>query len=214
MGLLSYYRKYFSLKKQPKTQEKIEQDMKKFLLVGLGNKGEKYVETRHNAGFLVLDELAKKFDVNFEPNRFGDMAKFKNKGRTFILLKPDTYMNLSGKAVKFWVNHEKIPLENLLIIGDDIALPFGSIRLKGKGGAAGHNGFENVQQLLGTAQYPRLRFGIGNDFSKGGQVDYVLGNWTDDEWEQLPPRIEKAAEACLAFGMQGLGLTMTQFNGK
>lgn len=214
MGLITFFKKYFSLNNNPTKVENTIPDMKKFLIVGLGNVGEKYVETRHNVGFVVLDALAKKFEVGFEPNRFGSVASLKNKGRTFILLKPDTFMNLSGKAVKFWLTQEKIPIENLLVIGDDIALPFGVIRLKGKGGAAGHNGFQNIQDVLGSSQYARLRFGVGDDFPRGGQVDYVLGNWNDTEWEQLPERTQKAAEACLSFGMQGLGLTMTQFNGK
>lgn len=188
--------------------------MKKFLIVGLGNVGEKYVNTRHNVGFKVVETLAEERDVQFEPSRFGSVAQFMNKGRKFILLKPDTYMNLSGKAVKFWITKEKLPLENLLIVGDDIALDFGTLRLRKKGSAAGHNGFQNIEDILNTSAYARLRFGVGNDFPRGGQVDYVLGEWDADEQEQLSERLLQAAKACISFGMSGIGQTMTDFNGK
>lgn len=186
--------------------------MKKFLIVGLGNPGADYKNTRHNIGFLTLDALAKASNVVFEPGRYADTAVIKNKGRTFRLIKPNTFMNLSGKAVRYWMEQEKIPAENILVVVDDIALPFGSIRIKGKGSDAGHNGLKHIQQILGHASYPRLRFGIGNDFPKGGQVDYVLGQWTAEQEAALPKLIEHAQKACISFGMAGIGLTMTQFN--
>ncbi len=211
MGLKAFFKHLWGVKT---SEEETIDPMKKFLIVGLGNIGVKYDHTRHNVGFEVVDALADKFDVSFEPVRFGHMAKFRHKGRLFMLLKPDTFMNLSGKAVRFWMTKEKLLLENLLIVGDDIALDFGTIRLRKKGSAAGHNGFQNVQDLLNTPAYARLRFGVGNDFPKGGQVDYVLGQWKEEEQDLLPERLKQAAEACLSFGMSGINQTMSDFNGK
>ncbi len=188
--------------------------MKKFLIVGLGNIGDEYENTRHNIGFKVLDALAKASNTVFKTDRYGDLAEFRYKGRTFVLLKPSTYMNLSGKAVKYWMNKEKIPTENLLIITDDLALPLGTLRLKGKGSDGGHNGLKSVQGLLGTSKYARLRFGIGDEFSKGKQINYVLGEWKASEKDILPQRIEKATEIIKAFGTIGLNFTMNQFNNK
>ena len=188
--------------------------MKKFLIVGLGNIGIEYAYTRHNIGFEVLNAFAEKHELTFETKRLGDIAEFKYKGRTFILLKPSTYMNLSGKAVRYWLDAEKIPLENLLVITDDLNLPFGTIRIKGKGSDGGHNGLKDIQAMLNTTKYARFRFGISDDFSKGKQIDYVLGKWTEEEAEKLPERLEKATEAIVSFAMAGLAHTMNDFNNK
>ncbi|HIP47893.1 MAG TPA: aminoacyl-tRNA hydrolase [Lutibacter sp.] len=187
--------------------------MKKYLLVGLGNIGAKYENTRHNIGFEVLDTLAKKQEVLFESAKLGAITKFRFKGRVYILLKPSTFMNLSGKAVRYWLTKEKIPTENLLVICDDLSLPIGTLRIKPKGGAGGHNGLQNIQDLLGSSIYPRLRFGIGDKFSKGRQSDFVLGEWKDSERKIINKRIEKAAEAILSFGTAGLNNTMNAYNG-
>ncbi len=187
--------------------------MKKFLIVGLGNIGEKYKNTRHNVGFLVLEKLAENEKVVFETKRLGDIARFTYKGRTFILLKPNTYMNLSGKAVKYWQTIEKIPLENVLVITDDLNLPFGTIRLKSKGSAGGHNGLTNINDELQNQNYARLRFGVGDAFQKGRQVDYVLGEWNEEERKTLIQRIEKSAKAITSFALAGINNTMSEFNG-
>ncbi|MFD2551687.1 aminoacyl-tRNA hydrolase [Bizionia sediminis] len=188
--------------------------MKKFLIVGLGNIGEKYQNTRHNIGFKIIDFLAEKESLSFTTDKLGDLASYRYKGRTFILLKPSTYMNLSGKAVLYWLTKEKIPLENLLVITDDLNLPFGSIRLKTKGSDGGHNGLKDIQEKLNTTKYNRFRFGISDAFSKGRQVDYVLGNWTDAENKLLPERLEKSVELIKSFGTAGVNNTMNSFNGK
>ncbi|PNQ74580.1 aminoacyl-tRNA hydrolase [Hanstruepera neustonica] len=188
--------------------------MKKFLIVGLGNIGEKYANTRHNIGFKILDFLAEKEDLKFETQKLGDISTYKFKGRTFILLKPSTYMNLSGKAVLYWLTKEKIPMENLLVITDDLNLPFGSIRLKTKGSDGGHNGLKDIQDKLQTTQYNRFRFGISDTFSKGSQVDYVLGEWNEEENKNLPERLEKSLELIKSFGTAGVNNTMNTFNGK
>lgn len=188
--------------------------MKKYLIVGLGNIGEKYDKTRHNIGFKILDQLAKEQELTFETLKLGDLTKFRFKGRTFILLKPSTYMNLSGKSVKYWLNKEKIPVENLLVVTDDLNISFGTIRLKTKGSAGGHNGLQNIQDILNTQKYARFRFGISDAFSKGRQVDYVLGEWNEEEQKKLPERIEKAIQVIKSFGTAGLANTMSQFNGK
>lgn len=186
----------------------------KYLIVGLGNPGEKYENTRHNIGFKVLDVLAKASNTSFEPNRLADTATIKHRGRTLILVKPTTFMNLSGKAVKHYLTSEKIPLENLLIVTDDLSLPFGTIRMKGKGSDGGHNGLKNIQDLVQTTKYPRLRFGIGSDFNRGQQIDYVLGEWSPEEENKLDERIQKASEAILSFSAIGLNHTMNAFNNK
>ncbi len=188
--------------------------MKKFLIVGLGNIGEKYTNTRHNIGFKVLDALAQKEDLTFQTQKLGDLTSFRFKGRTFILLKPSTYMNLSGKAVQYWLTKEKIPQENLLVITDDLNLPFGNIRVKTKGSDGGHNGLKDIQNTLQTTKYNRFRFGISNEFSKGRQVDYVLGEWTDEENQKLSERLEKSVELIKSFGTAGINNTMNTFNGK
>jgi len=188
--------------------------MKKFLIVGLGNIGAEYIETRHNIGFKVLDHLAHKESLKFETQKLGDLTTYKFKGRTFVLLKPNTYMNLSGKAVLYWLNKEKIPLENLLVITDDLNLPFGTLRLKTKGSDGGHNGLKDIQDKLNTSKYNRLRFGISDAFSKGRQVDYVLGQWSGDEKEQLTERLDKSVAMVKSFGTAGVNNTMNSFNGK
>ncbi len=186
--------------------------MKKFLIFGLGNPGADYDRTRHNIGFEVLDALASDTS-SFSPERYGDVARVKVKGRELILVKLSTFMNLSGKAVRYWMETEKVPLENVLVVVDELALPLGAIRIKLKGSDGGHNGLKSIQQLLGRADYPRLRFGIGNEFSKGQQVDFVLGTWTEEEWTALQPRIKKATEAIVSFALAGPQITMNQFNG-
>jgi len=188
--------------------------MKKYLIVGLGNIGEKYHNTRHNIGFSVLDALAEKEQITFETKKLGDIARFRYKGRTFILLKPNTFMNLSGKALKYWQTIENIPLENVLVITDDLNLTFGTLRLKAKGSAGGHNGLTNINELLQTQNYARLRFGIGSEYGKGRQIDYVLGEWDKEEQDILEERIEKSTKAITSFAMAGLANTMSDFNGK
>ena len=188
--------------------------MKKFLIVGLGNVGEKYNDTRHNIGFSILDRLATKEKVIFETKKLGDLARFKYKGRTFILLKPNTFMNLSGKAVSYWQKIEKIPLENIFVITDDLNLDFGVIRIKPRGSAGGHNGLTNVNEHLQTQNYSRLRFGVGSEFKRGGQVDYVLNQWSEVQKQELDLRIEKSTKAIKSFALAGLNNTMNEFNGK
>lgn len=186
----------------------------KYLIVGLGNIGDKYKNTRHNIGFKILDALADASNIVFKDDRYGAMTQYKFKGRTFILVKPSTYMNLSGKTVNYWLQKEKIPVNNLLILVDDLAIPFGALRLKGKGGDAGHNGLKNINEVLGHQNYARIRFGIGDEFSKGLQVDYVLADWSAEEKKTLDERIKVAIDMIKGFGTIGLQLTMTQFNKK
>ncbi|MGB7843565.1 MAG: aminoacyl-tRNA hydrolase [Salinimicrobium sp.] len=188
--------------------------MKKFLIVGLGNIGPKYHNTRHNIGFQVLDELAAEESLTFETQKLGDVTTYKFKGRTFILLKPSTFMNLSGKAVNYWLQKEKVPLENLLVITDDLNLSFGTIRVKGKGSDGGHNGLKDIQAQLNTTKYNRFRFGISDEFSKGRQIDYVLGEWDEEERKKLPERLKKSVEVIKSFGTAGINNTMNTFNGK
>lgn len=185
----------------------------KYLIVGLGNIGSEYAETRHNIGFKIVDAFAKASTSFFSQGRLGDVCEVKHKGRTFVLLKPNTYMNLSGKSVQYWLSETKVPLQNLLVITDDIALPTGTIRIRGKGSDGGHNGLKSINQVLGTMDYPRMRFGVGNDFAKGRQVEYVLGEWTAEDLAIINPKIDKAVEAIKAFGTMELGFVMTQFNG-
>ncbi len=184
----------------------------KYLIVGLGNPGPEYAHTRHNIGFQVLDALAGASSVFFSPARYGDRAELRHKGRSFILVKPATFMNLSGKAVRYWMEQEYIPAERILVITDDLALPFGTIRIKSKGGAGGHNGLTSIIELVGTEEFPRLRFGIGSDFSKGRQSDYVLSPWGPEESKVLPDRVELASKAILQFGMLGVESAMNNFN--
>ncbi|MEZ4798843.1 MAG: aminoacyl-tRNA hydrolase [Flavobacteriales bacterium] len=186
----------------------------KFLIVGLGNIGSEYENTRHNIGFKVVDFLAEEAKVSFKTDRYAAVAEARFKGKTFILVKPSTYMNLSGNAVRYWMQEEKIPLENVMIVTDDLALPFGKLRLRGQGSDGGHNGLKHIQQILNTASYARLRFGVGAEFSKGQQVDYVLGEWSEEEKKTLQEKIENAAKAIQSFGFIGLARTMNQFNTK
>jgi peptidyl-tRNA hydrolase, PTH1 family len=189
-------------------------NMNKFLIVGLGNIGAEYVNTRHNIGFKALDFLARKESLDFQSVKLGAMAQYKVKGKTLLLLKPNTYMNLSGKAVQYWMEKEKIDKENVLVITDDLNLSFGMIRIKPKGSDGGHNGLKSIQQTLNTTDYPRFRFGISDDFKKGRQVDYVLGNWDEQEQEKLPERLEMATQVIQSFALAGLENTMSAFNGK
>jgi PTH1 family peptidyl-tRNA hydrolase len=198
--------------KPPKTE--VEVDMKKFLIIGLGNIGGEYVNTRHNIGFKILDFFARKESVIFETVTLGSLAKFSSKGKQFLLLKPNTFMNLSGKAVQFWMQKENILPENILVITDDLNLEFGSIRIKPKGSDGGHNGLKNINLVLNSQEYPRFRFGISDAFKKGRQVDYVLGEWNLEEDSKLPERLELASQIILSFGMLGLETTMNLFNGK
>lgn len=202
-----------NLFKQNKPAENTD-PMKKYLIAGLGNIGTEYVNTRHNIGFKVVDRLAQQEGTQFETLKLGSVAEVKVKGRTLILLKPNTYMNLSGKAVKYWLDKENIPKENLLVVTDDLNLPFGSIRIKAKGSDGGHNGLKNIQQVLNTVEYARFRFGISDEFKKGQQVDYVLGEWSEEEKAKLSERLDTAAEAIKSFALAGLNNTMNTFNGK
>ena len=187
--------------------------MKKFLIVGLGNIGLEYENTRHNIGFKILDEIAQQETIGFSDEKLGALASFKYKGRSLLCLKPSTFMNLSGKAVRYWMEKEGIPLENILIITDDINLPFGTIRLKAKGSDGGHNGLKSVQQLVQSTKYHRFRFGVGSDFGKGRQVDYVLGKWNEEEESLLQERLQKSSELIRSFVFAGPNNTMNQFNG-
>jgi PTH1 family peptidyl-tRNA hydrolase len=186
----------------------------KYLIVGLGNIGDGYADTRHNIGFTVLDAMAKASNISFTDKRYGSVTSLKYKGREFILLKPSTYMNLSGNAVRYWMKKENIPVENLLVIVDDIALTLGSIRMRSKGSDGGHNGLSHISTTLSTNEYARIRIGIGNDFRKGSQVDYVLGVWTKEEILFLHERISIVIEMIKSFGTAGTELTMTAFNKK
>jgi PTH1 family peptidyl-tRNA hydrolase len=208
--MIKWINKLFSIEK---AEDNIP-NMKKFLIVGLGNIGAEYVNTRHNIGFKIVDFLAKKENVTFETVKLGALAKYTFKGRTFFLLKPNTYMNLSGKAVQYWMDKENIPLENIFIITDDLNLSFGTVRIKPKGSDGGHNGLKNINLVLNTQNYTRFRFGISDEFKKGKQVDYVLGEWDDAEKLALPERLELASEIIKSFGTAGLENTMTAFNGK
>lgn len=186
----------------------------KYLIVGLGNIGAEYRDTRHNIGFKVLDAFAEASNIVFSTQRYGDVAQVRVKNKILVLLKPSTYMNLSGEAVRYWMNKENIPLENVLIIVDDIALPFGAIRIKGKGSDGGHNGLKNIAALLGTQNYARIRFGVGNEFVRGAQIDYVLGNFTEEQSRELPDRMKVACDAIKAFCLSGLTYAMNNFSNK
>lgn len=186
----------------------------KYLIVGLGNIGAEYVGTRHNIGFKVLDAFAEASNISFSTERYGDVAHMRLKNKQLVLLKPSTFMNLSGNAVRYWLQKESIQQENLLVIVDDIALPFGAIRIKERGSDAGHNGLKNIAQLLGNANYARLRFGIGNDFPRGCQIDYVLGPFKPEEQAELPARVEVACEAIRDFVLAGAQSAMCKFNNK
>tara|TARA_B110000091_G_scaffold210687_1_gene253957 strand:+ start:383 stop:1012 length:630 start_codon:yes stop_codon:yes gene_type:complete len=209
MRLRNFFCKLFAIKIETK-----DELMKKFLIVGLGNIGDKYTNTRHNIGFKIVDEVADEYKVTFETEKLGDVAIFRFKGRTFILLKPSTFMNLSGKAVKYWMDKENIAVDNLLVVTDDLNIDFGTIRIKAKGSDGGHNGLKDIQDKLGTNIYPRFRFGVGSDYSKGRQVDYVLGEWNKEETSLLIERLPMSAKIITSFGTAGLANTMNIFNGK
>lgn len=186
--------------------------MKRYLIVGLGNIGPDYAGTRHNAGFMVVDVLAERAGAAWKSCRYGDMTTVKIKNCELMLLKPSTFMNLSGVAVRYWMNQEKLPLENLLVVVDDLALPFGTIRLKQRGSDGGHNGLKNIASELGNANYSRLRIGVGNEFTKGHQIDFVLGVFNPDERKELPSILNKAADCVEAFCLSGPAFAMNHFN--
>jgi PTH1 family peptidyl-tRNA hydrolase len=203
---------FLTLFKKNKQEDTIP--MKKFLIVGLGNIGSEYANTRHNIGFKVLDYIANQEGISFQTVKLGEVAEVKIKGRTLLLLKPNTFMNLSGKAVKYWLEKENIEKENMLVITDDLNLAFGTIRIKTKGSDGGHNGLKNIQLLLNSSEYPRFRFGISDAFKKGQQVNYVLGEWDAEEKEKLKERLEISSEIVKSFALAGLNNTMNTFNGK
>lgn len=206
---MNFWNTFFGKKNSQETNT-----MKKFLIVGLGNIGQEYENTRHNIGFKVLDYLAKDESITFQTQKLGDVAEYNIKGRKLFLLKPSTYMNLSGKAVKYWMEKENIEKENILVITDDLNLSFGTIRIKAKGSDGGHNGLKSIQAVLNTVEYPRFRFGISDQFKKGQQVDYVLGEWTSEENSMLIERLEVAAKVIRSFALAGLSNTMNEYNGK
>jgi len=203
---------FLTLFKKNKQEDTIS--MKKFLIVGLGNIGSEYANTRHNIGFKILDYIANQEGISFQTVKLGEVAELKIKGRTILLLKPNTYMNLSGKAVKYWLEKENIEKENMLVITDDLNLSFGTIRIKNKGSDGGHNGLKNIQLLLNSTEYPRFRFGISDAFKKGQQVNYVLGEWDTEEKEKLKERLEISSKIIKSFALAGLNNTMNEFNGK
>lgn len=184
----------------------------RFLIAGLGNIGAEYEGTRHNIGFDVADVLVMKHETTFKQDRLAYVADFKWKGKGFTVIKPTTYMNLSGKALKYWIDKEKIPLEQVLVVVDEIALPLGTLRMKGTGSDGGHNGLKSIQEMLQNTQYPRLRFGVGNDFPKGRQVEYVLGRWTTEQFPIVKEKILTSVEMIESFAIRGLQLTMNQYN--
>ncbi len=184
----------------------------KYLIVGLGNPGPEYVNTRHNIGFNVLDALTGASNLVFTPDRYAEVAVLRHKGRSLVCIKPQTFMNLSGKAVRYWMEQEKVISERVLVITDDLALPFGKIRLRASGSAGGHNGLTSIIELIGTETFPRLRFGIGGEFSRGRQADYVLSPWAKEEAVALPERIKFCCDAALDFGLMGIGHAMNTFN--
>lgn len=200
-------------KQEQSETEKNHQQMN-FLIVGLGNIGSEYAQTRHNIGFRVLDALAKASNLVFEDKRYGAVTTLKVKNQTLTLLKPSTYMNLSGNAVRYWMNEKKIPVENILVVVDDLSLPFGQLRMRPGGSEAGHNGLKHISSVLGTQQYARLRFGIGNDFPRGGQVDFVLGEFTEEDLKTMDERLELAGEMVKSFALSGIQFTMNHFNKK
>ena len=200
--------------KQEQSETTTNHQQMNFLIVGLGNIGSEYAQPRHNIGFRVLDALAKASNLVFEDKRYGAVTTLKVKNQTLTLLKPSTYMNLSGNAVRYWMNVKKIPLENILVVVDDLSLPFGQLRMRPGGSEAGHNGLKHISSVLGTQQYARLRFGIGNDFPRGGQVDFVLGEFTDEDLKTMDERLELAGEMVKSFALSGIQFTMNHFNKK
>ena len=186
----------------------------KFLIVGLGNIGAEYQGTRHNIGFTILDALAAASNVVFSSQRYGSVAEMRLKNQRLVLLKPSTYMNLSGEAVRYWMQKEKIDIDHVLVVVDDLALPFGTLRMRGKGADGGHNGLKNINAMVGSQNYARLRFGIGSDFPTGAQIDYVLGHFLPQEREALPARVDAAVLAVKAWALSGLEFAMNHYNNK
>ena len=209
MKPLDLLKSFFGLKEYDSTE-----NMKKYLVIGLGNIGSEYEETRHNIGFKILDALASKENITFKNEKLGAISTFRFKGRTFVLLKPSTYMNLSGKSVRYWMIKEKITLENILVICDDLNIPFGTLRLKGKGSDGGHNGLKDINVALNTQKYPRFRVGVGAEYKKGKQIDYVLGKWNREERLKLSEILDKSCDLIKSFGTAGIANTMNAFNGK
>lgn len=217
MGISDYFSRLFGKhdeREEVCSNQQDKEGMLKYLIVGLGNIGPEYANTRHNTGFMVVDTIARQADATFQSCRYGDMSTVRVKNRELTLLKPSTFMNLSGVAVRYWMNKLNLPLDRLLIVVDDLALPFGTIRLRGGGSDAGHNGLKNIAEQLGTNAYARLRFGIGNGFPKGGQIDFVLGEFDAPEREQLQQRLDVAADAVKAYCLSGLANAMNQYNNK
>ena len=186
----------------------------KYLIVGLGNPGSEYEDTRHNIGFNVVDTIAQRLDGSFETARLGEVSTVRYKGRILLLLKPSTFMNLSGKAVRYWMDAEKIPIDRTVVVTDDLNLPFGTLRLRAKGSDGGHNGLKDIQAVLNSTKYPRMRFGIGAEFGKGKQVDYVLGTWDEEEQGKMDDRLTTATDAALSITTAGLARAMNTYNGK
>ena len=213
--LSNFLKRFFSKNSSGSlSDEQQETEKMKYLIVGLGNIGAEYQHTRHNIGFTILDAFAEASNVVFSSQRYGAVAQMRLKNQRLVLLKPSTYMNLSGEAVRYWMQKEKIELDHVLVIVDDLALPFGTIRMRGKGADGGHNGLKNINALVGSTNYARLRFGIGSDFPQGAQVDYVLGPLTSEEQQMLPERVGKAVEAIKAFCLSGISFAMTNYNNK
>ena len=210
--MISWIRNLFCKETKKEGADLPAEDMKRFLILCLGNIGEEYVGTRHNSGFMIGDTLVADCGGEFKSCRYGDMAKVRVKNCELLVMKPSTFMNLSGVAARFWMNKEKLPLGNLLVLVDDVSLPFGVIRIRERGSDAGHNGLKNIAEQLGTQNYARLKFGVGNDYPKGGQIDYVLGKFTPDQQKELPDKLERAAEAVKAFCLSGAAFAMTRFN--
>lgn len=203
---MNFLRNLFSKK------QKTEPSEMKYLIAGLGNPGAEYAETRHNIGFMVLDKMAAAKELTFESNRYGHIVTYRHRGKQLILLKPNTYMNLSGKAIRYHMQQNGIEAQNIMVITDDLALPYGKIRIKPKGSSGGHNGLTHIEETLGSQAYPRLRFGIGSEFSKGAQVDYVLSKFSFTEQEALPALLDKCRDAVFSFVSEGLDRAMNKFN--
>lgn len=203
---------YYGLWAIDYSQFSLLSQLMKYLIVGLGNIGDEYAHTRHNIGFDVADALAEKYKETFKPDRYADICEISLRGRQIFVIKPNTYMNLSGKAVRYWMQALKIPVENVFVLVDDLAIGFGKIRIRGNGSDAGHNGLKSIQELLLTQNYPRLRFGIGNNFPKGRQIDFVLGKWDTEEQKEILPLITKSVQAVESFATRGLANTMNDFN--
>ena len=211
---MNIFQRIASLFRHKSTEETTDESSMKYLIAGLGNIGHEYDGTRHNIGFRVADALAESASATFEDKRYGFVSHFRVKNAELVVLKPSTYMNLSGNAVRYWMQKENIPVERLLVVCDDLALPFGKLRMRQGGADAGHNGLKHIAQVLGTQQFSRLRFGIGNDFPRGGQVDFVLGMFTDEDLQAMPERIALAVDAVKTFCLAGVQRAMNEFNNK